>query len=175
LNFDGNRYCAPPQLVGQPFLLKADSSVVTLYHNQKEIVSYPRCWRHGQTIGAERFEKELLALRPAATRSRAQQRLILFLEPFMPREAVESYLHGLANTDRSLARQLAELLNLIPQYGPDAVAAAIARAEEAGAFGADYVANILRQQLCPRPVQTRSPTRPVVERAVHRSTVVARL
>jgi transposase len=153
LNFDGNRYCAPPQLVGQPILLKADSSVVTLYHNHKEIVSYARCWKRGQTIGAERFEKELLALRPAAARSQAQQRLILFLEPFMPREAVESYLHGLANTDRPLSRQITELLNLIPQYGPDAVAAAIARAEEAGAFGADYIANILRQQLCPRPVQ----------------------
>jgi predicted component of type VI protein secretion system len=55
--------------------------------------------------------------------------------------------------DRSLSRQLNELLNLIPLYGPEAVASALASAEKGGAFGSDYVANILRQQLCPRPVQ----------------------
>jgi transposase len=153
LYFDGNRYCVPPHLVGQHLIVKADSSVVIIYHHLKEIVSYPRCWKRGQTIGAERFEKELLALRPAAACSQAQRRLILFLEPFIPRQTVESYLRGLADSDRSLSRQLNELLNLIPQFGPEAVAAALARADAAGAFGSDYVANLLRQQLCPRPVQ----------------------
>jgi transposase len=153
LHFDGNRYCAPPQLVGERLIIKADASVVTLYHRHREIVSYPRCWKRGQTIGAERFEKELLALRPAAACSQAQRRLILFLEPFVVRQTVESYLRRLADGDRSLSRQIQELLNLIPQYGPEAVAAALARAEGAGAFGSDYVANLLRQQLCPRPVQ----------------------
>ena len=153
LHFDGNRYCAPPLLVGQRLVVKADSSVVTLYHQHKEIVSYPRCWRRGQTIGAERFEKELLAARPAAACSQAQQRLILFLEPFVPRQTAESYLRGLTDTGRTLSRQIGELLNLIPQFGPEAVAAALVRASEAGAYGSDYVANLLRQQACPRPVQ----------------------
>jgi len=115
--FDGNRYCAPPQLVGQKLIIKANSSAVTLYQRHKEIVSYARCWKRGQTIGAER------------------------------------YLRGLADTDRSLSRQINELLNLIPQYGADAVATALATAEKGHAFGSDYVANILRQQLCPRAVQ----------------------
>jgi hypothetical protein len=77
----------------------------------------------------------------------------LFLEQFIPRPTVESYLRGLAETDRSLSRQISELLNLIPQYGADAVATALATAEKGRAFGSDYVANILRQQLCPRAVQ----------------------
>jgi transposase len=153
LSFDGNRYCAPPHLVGQKLTVKATSAVVTLYHRNQEIVSYPRCWKRGQTIGAERFEKELWALRPAAACSQAQRRLILFLEPFLPHQTVEGYLRGLAETDRSLSRQLQELLSLIPLYGPEAVATALASAEKAGAFGSDYVANLLRQQLCPRPVQ----------------------
>jgi hypothetical protein len=70
-------------------------------------------------------------------------------------------LRGLANSDRSLARQIAELLALIRQYGPDAVAAAIRAAQAAGAFGADYVGNILRQRQARRdpqpPVQLRNP------------------
>jgi transposase len=153
VSFDGNRYCAPPQLVGQKLIVKANSSVVTLYHRHKEIISYARCWKRGETIGAERYEKELLAARPAAACSQAQRRLTLFLEQFIPRPTVESYLRGLAEGDRSLSRQITELLNLIPQYGADAVATALATAEKGRAFGADYVANILRQQLCPRAVQ----------------------
>jgi len=153
VSFDGNRYCAPPQLVGQKLIVKANSSAVTLYQRHKEIVSYARCWKRGQTIGAERYEKEMLAARPAAACSQAQHRLTLFLEQFVPRATVESYLRGLAETDRSLSRQISELLNLIPQYGADAVATAMATADKGRAFGSDYVANILRQQLCPRAVQ----------------------
>jgi predicted component of type VI protein secretion system len=59
----------------------------------------------------------------------------------------------LADTDRSLARQVRELLALVREYGPDAVAAALNKAHAAGAFGADYIANILRQQQTRREVQ----------------------
>src|SRR5579872_4100869 len=74
---------------------------------------------------------------------------------------VEAYLRDIAETDRALSRQLTELLELIRQYGPEAVAKAIEKASAARAFGADYVANILRQQQCPRrpqpPLRLRDP------------------
>ena len=63
------------------------------------------------------------------------------------------YLEQLANTDRSLAKQIRELLALVREYGPQAVAQAIAQAHAARAFGADYIANILRQQQVRREVQ----------------------
>ncbi len=66
---------------------------------------------------------------------------------------VEAYLRDIADTDRALSRQLTELLELIRQYGPEAVADAIEKASAARAFGADYVANILRQQQSPRRPQ----------------------
>jgi len=161
LHFDGNRYCAPPHLVGQRLLVKADASSVTLYHGLQEVVRYPRCWRRGQTLGAERFEKELLAHRAAAQRSQAQQRLIALLAADCPQEAVEAYLRGLADSHRALSRQITELLQLIRLYGPPAVAGALQKALAARAFGADYVANLLRQQLSPRnpqpPLQLRDP------------------
>src|SRR5215472_18376949 len=59
----------------------------------------------------------------------------------------------MADTDRVLARQIAELLELVRQYGPDAVVGAMTKAHQAHAFGAEYVANILRQQQCPRREQ----------------------
>ncbi|MBI4469807.1 MAG: IS21 family transposase [Acidobacteria bacterium] len=148
LSFDGNRYCVAPRYVGRRLTVRADSSSVTIYDQHQEVVRYPRSWRRGQTFGAERFEKELFAQMAAAERSAAQHRVVMWLGP-----ASEEYLRRLANTDRSLSRQVRELLTLIRDYGPDPVAAALAKAHAAGAFGADYVANILRQQQSRRDVQ----------------------
>jgi len=148
LTFDGNRYCVPPRYVGHKLTVKADSSTLAIYDQTREIVCYARCWERGRTFGAERFQKELYAQMAAAQRSASQQRLIVLLGP-----ASELYLRQLANTDRSLARQVRELFTLIRDYGPEAVSSALQKAHAAGAFGSDYVANILRQQQLRREVQ----------------------
>ena len=148
LSFDGNRYCVPPRYVGRHLTIKANACSVTIYDQHQEIVSYARCWQRGETLGAERFQKELLAQRAAAQRSAEQQRLVSMLGPVS-----ESYLRRLADTDRSLTRQVRELLLLVREYGPEAVATAMAQAHAAGAFGADYIANLLRQQRMRRDVQ----------------------
>jgi len=148
LYFDGNRYCVHPRYVGFHLTVRADAQAVAIYDHDNEVTRYPRCWRRSQTLGAERFEKELLEQRPAAQRSAAQRRLILFLG-----ETGESYLRQLAETDRSLSRQIKELLILVRQYGPDSVLAAIRKAHAAGAFGADYIANILVQEQSAREIQ----------------------
>jgi transposase len=148
LSFDGNRYCVPPRYVGHKLTVKADSSGLTIYDQSKEIVSYPRSWERGRTFGAERFQKELFAQLAAAERSAAQQRLVQLLGP-----TSEYYLRKLAETDRNLARQIRELLELVRDYGPEAVAAALEKAYAARAFGSDYIANILRQHRSRRDIQ----------------------
>ena len=117
LSFDGNRYCVPPRYVGRRLTVKADSSSVIIYDQHQEIVRYLRCWWRGQTFGAERFQKELFAQMVAAERQASQHRVVALLGP-----ASEEYLRQLANTDRSLTRQVRELLTLIRDYGPSAVA-----------------------------------------------------
>ncbi len=159
LQFDGNKYCVPHRYVGQRLTVKADAGAVTIYERVTEVVSYPRSWRRGQTFGAERFEKLLAEQRPAARRSQAQQRLIDSLDGLCSRQLLEAYLRDLADMDRSLARQISELLELIRQYGPDIVASAIEKASAARALGADYVANIVRQQQSPRRPQPPVPLR----------------
>lgn len=161
LRFDGNRYCVPHRYVGRKLIIKADSSSVSIYDRVEEVVSYARSWRRGQTFGAERFEKLLAEERPAARRSQAQQRLLDSLDGVCSRSTVEAWLRGVADTDRSLSRQIQELLELMRQYGPEDVAGAIEKAAAACAFGADYIANILRQQRSPRrpqpPLRLRDP------------------
>lgn len=148
VSFDGNRYCVPPRYVGHKVTIKADGSSVTIYDQSKEIVCYGRCWERGRVFGAERFQKELFAQLAAAQRSAAQDRLVRLLGP-----TSEYYLRKLAETDRGLARQIRELLELVRDYGPESVAAALEKAYAAQAFGADYIANILRQQQTPRDIQ----------------------
>jgi hypothetical protein len=128
--------------------VKADSQSIVIYDHDREVARYVRCWRRGQTFGAERFEKELLQQRASADRSAAQRRLCLFLG-----EIGESYLRGLAETDRSLTRQINELLILVREYGSESVMAAVKKAQSAGAFGADYIANILMQEKSAREMQ----------------------
>jgi transposase len=161
-HLDANHYCAPARWVGRRLIAKADSSSVALYDPQgTEIVRYPRSFRRGQTFGAERFEKELLDHRPAARRSQAQQRLLALLRGLCSPETVDAYLRGLADSDRSLLRQLHQLLDLFRAYRPEQVAAALEKALAARAFGADYVAHLLRQMQSPRepqpPLQLRDP------------------
>ena len=161
LQFDANRYCVPARYVGRRLTVKADAGCVTIYDGVHEVISYARSWRRGQTFGAERFEKLLAEQRPAARRSQAQQRLLDSLDGLCSRALVEAYLRAMADTDRSFSRQLSELLELVRQYGPDVVAGALEKASVARAFGADYVANLVRQQQWPRrpqpPLQLRDP------------------
>ena len=167
LCFDGNRYCVPPRYAGRNY---RESGFRRRDHLRPihEIVSYARCWERGRTFGAERFQKELFAQLAAAQRSAAQQRLMQILGP-----TSEYYLRKLAETDRSLTRQVRELLELVRDYGPEAVGAALEKAYEARAFRADYIANILRQQQTRRDVQP--PLRlkhPELNELVHRSTLI---
>jgi hypothetical protein len=68
-------------------------------------------------------------------------------------EEGEAYLRALDETDRKLSRQIRELLDLVRQYGPESVIAAIGKARRVGAFGSDYMANILLQEQAPRQLQ----------------------
>lgn len=153
MRFDGNRYCVPQRYVGRRLTIKADAGSVTVYDRVHEVVTYARCWRRGQTLGADRFEAEIAELRPAARRSRAQERVLAYLSPLCESGLVEAYLRDISDTDRALSRQLPELLDLVRQYGPELVARALTKAAAARAFGSEYVANILRQQDTPRRPQ----------------------
>lgn len=147
--FDGNRYCAPPSTVGRRITVKADESNVTLYEQERELASYPRCWSRAQTIGADRFHNAILAQLPAVAKSAAQQRLVQLVGG-----EIEDYLRGIADGGaRNLHRQIQELLVFTRDFGPEEVGKAIHRAHLAKAFGADYVGNILRQSLAPRALQ----------------------
>jgi len=175
LQFDGNRYCVPHRFIGRHLTVKADASSVTIYHRYQEIVSYARSWRRGKTFGAERFERELSEQRPAARRSQAQRRFLDFLDGLCSPDVAEGYLRGVADSDRVLSRQLNELLELIRQYGAEAVAG------RRQSLCRSRLRRRLRRQHPPpatsaaEAAAAASSPRSAVERTRHRSVVAAGL
>jgi hypothetical protein len=105
------------------------------------MVSNSLCWQRGQTLRAEGFQKELFAQLAAAQFRPHNSAWSVCWGP-----ASESCLRRLADTLRSLARQLRELLLLILEYVPDALAPAVRKARAAGASGGDYIPSAERFQ-----------------------------
>ena len=155
LHFDGNRYCVPPPYVGRKLTVKADSSSVTIYDQHHEIVRYARCWQRGQTFGAERFQGKELSLgsstRSAPTdRSAAQQRLVVLLGP-VPLEEIPATVGGYGSIPRPASPRTA---SPDPRLRPGGSRrSTCGRPMPRVRFGADYIANILRQQQSRREVQ----------------------
>jgi hypothetical protein len=166
LPFDGNRYCVPHRYVGRRLTIKADSSSVTIYGRFDEVVSYARSWRRGQTFGTARFEKLLAEQRPAARRSQAQQRLLDSLDGLCSRSVLQAYLRVMADTDRSLGRQISELLELIRQYGPQDVAIAI----EKGGRRPRFRRRVCHQYPAPAAISAPSATTAASARSVAQRT-----
>lgn len=156
VHFDGNRYQVPPACVGQQLTLRADARTVRLFHEDRLVVDYPRAYGHNQVVGAARFDRELRAQRPGAAVSLAQRTIRDQLG-----EVADTFLRQCLDNHRALRREVAELAQLLRQFDPAAVAAAIAEATAARAFGVDYLAAILRRQANPRhlepPVDIRDP------------------
>jgi hypothetical protein len=65
-------------------------------------------------------------------------------------EEAKSYLENLAATQHSLKKNLKRLLQLKDEYGPHALIEAMKRAALHRAYGADYIENILYQEMTPQ-------------------------
>ena len=162
LHFDGNRYCVPHRYVGRRLTVKADSSSVTIYDRvagDRLAMRAPGGAAKPSAPSVSKPNWPSCAPRPdARRRSNASSQ---FSMASVPRPCWKPICATWPIPTARCRRQLPELLELIRQYGPEAVAAAIEKAAAARAFGADYVANILRQQQSPRrpqpPLRLRDP------------------
>jgi len=81
---------------------------LSIYDQQQEIVSYPRCWQRGEVLGAERFQKNC----STTGRGRAVGSTTT-LDRLAGPGFGKSIYGAWRTTDRSLARQVRELLALI--------------------------------------------------------------
>lgn len=144
LRFDGNTYTSPPWTVGKNLTLKADQRKVYIYHHERQIAVHERS-----------FERYLRIENPEHTaqveKVRHKQQLDRQSEVFLSlgKTAVE-FLEKLPEHRASLRKSIGKLLALKDEYGEDSLLYAMKKAMERNLYGADYVENILYQEMTPK-------------------------
>ena len=137
VTFENNTYSVPPKHVGQWATLRASPTEISVYDGPSLIARHRRCYETHQDILDAEHAKEVLARKRRAS-GQTLQRLFLTLAP-----EAEKYLSGLVKTEGSVERHLRRILDLVATYGRAEVVGALLRCLEYGAYGSDYVENVL--------------------------------
>jgi transposase len=153
IRFDRNTYTVPPWCIDKELTLKADQSEIRLFHKTRKIVAHKRCWRKRQRIEHPAHTEEALKRKRKAIESSEIGIFSALGEEF------REFLGGLNQTDQPVKKSIRRLLELKDQYGTGSLSWAVLKAIRHGAFGADYIENILYQEMTPQtkhlPVQTK--------------------
>lgn len=149
IRFDANSYTAPPWCIGKQLTLKADQKEVRLYHRERLIAIHARCWQRKQRIENPRHLEEAKKRQHRALES-AEENLFKSLG-----EEFREFLCRLAKSSQPLQKSLEKILNLKDQYGKGSLSWAIQKALQHNAIGADYIENILYQEMTPQTTHPR--------------------
>lgn len=144
VRFDGNTYTNPPWTIGKKLTLKADQDTITIYHRQKVVASHHRCWDRKRRIENPSHQEQVRKIQKRLWFDR-DVALFAALGP----EARE-YLQALPQTRQSIKKDVSRLLALKDQYGSGSLLYALKKAIQHKAYGADYIQNILYQEMTPQ-------------------------
>lgn len=144
IRFDANAYTTPPWAIGKQVTLKADQDTVTIFHKQNKICAHNRCWQRKQRIETPSHREQVRKL---------QRKLWLDKDitafSSLGQQAVE-YLQALVEARLPIKKNVSKLLSLKDEYGAVSVIYAIKKALVHNAIGADYIENILYQEMTPQ-------------------------
>ena len=144
VRFDANTYTTPPWAIGKWVTLKADQQTVIIFYQHKKIATHDRCWQRGQRIETPTHKEQVRKL---------QRKLWLDKDiaafSSIGKEAV-TYLQALSQARQPIKKNVSKLLSLKDDYGTTSIIYALKRALVHNAIGADYIENILYQEMTPK-------------------------
>ncbi len=143
VRFDGNTYTAPPWAIGKYVTLKANHSTVILFYLDKQIAVHSRSFERKKRIQRPSHQEQVKKLK----RRLWQDQDISNWSSLGP-EAVE-YLDALVKARQPIKRNVERMLQLKDEYGVDSLIFAVRKAIKFKAYGADYIENILYQEMTP--------------------------
>ena len=144
VRFDANTYTAPPWAIGKQVTLKADQTTVSLFYQEKKIAVHNRCWQRKQRIETDSHRQQVKKLK---RRLWLDKDINAFSS--LGQQAID-YLHALAQAGQPIKKSVSKLLSLKDDYGAVSVIYAIKKALVHNAVGADYIENILYQEMTPK-------------------------
>ena len=143
VRFDGNSYSVPPWSIGKKLTLKADACSVTIYHREKKIAVHTRCWQRHQRIETEAHGQQVKRLQRRLWHDREIAAFASLGED------ARRYLEGMLAAGGGIKKNVTRILALKDEYGSGAIVAAVRKALSFNAYGADYIENILYQEMTP--------------------------
>lgn len=160
IRHDLNDYSIPHTLVGKPLTLVASQSTVRILDGAREVARHRRSYDRHQRIDDPVHIAELVAFKRKALGATAVDRL----KHAVPQ--IEAFLTAAFERGESLARQTAQLLTLLDDYGAEQLRTAVAEALAHETPRASSVAFILtrRRRSHRRPLPVDLSRRPELDR-----------
>lgn len=146
VNFDANRYSVPFAHAGALLELRARPDTVSIYRNAKLVAEHPRNYGRDCDIDNPEHTSRLLKERRRGEDSALLARF-LALSP-----KAEAYFDALSRRDLYGLGHVKRILLLAEIHGREPVATALEEAIELGAYGSDYLRNILEYRRAVEPL-----------------------
>jgi transposase len=142
--FDGNTYTVPPWLIGKHVTVKADSKTVSVYFKDKLVAAHHRSWERHKRIELPEHDE-------AARKHRYKHWLSEDVATLISLgEEAKTYVERLATTHQPIKKTVKRLLALKDEYGAVSLLQAMRKAVSHNAYGAEYIENILYQDMTPQ-------------------------
>jgi transposase len=144
VRFDGNIYSVPPRSIGKKVILKADHDTVTIYHHQKVIAVHSRSFKRKERL---EIPSHLEQVKKMKKKLWQDKQIAAFYS--LGTEA-RDYLEALVTIKQPIKKNVSRLLALKDEYGSHSLIYALTKALRHKAYGADYIENILYQEMTPK-------------------------
>lgn len=157
VNIATNRYSVPTRLVGQTLTARLHLNRIDLFDGMELVASHPRQWgRHIRVVAPEHFEA-VFAKKPRA-RVMVYRDWLVGLSP-----AVATYVSQVCQKHYAqMETQILQLYALARTAGEATFVAAVERAAEQAAIGADYVSALVGKASNGRSLLVRPPAATVL-------------
>ncbi|MBU0728545.1 MAG: IS21 family transposase [Proteobacteria bacterium] len=143
IRFDANVYTVPPWTIGKYLTVKADLLSISLFYRDKLVAEHPRIWDRKKRQEHAQHREHVKKMRNKLYQDRQVAVFLSFGQP------AADYLEKLADTRAPIKKNVAQLLTLKDEYGDNALIYALGKASDLNLYGAEYVRNILYQEMTP--------------------------
>lgn len=154
VRFDGSRYSVPFAYASRTLTLKADEQLVSIYDKEQLIARHHRARQHNQIVEDPAHRKGVFHSKPHATFFKHRDALMAL------GDTAKGYFEAMTSTEINIPHHIKKIMALIDLYGKTEVLSAMEHAMKHGAFGHEYLANIIlsnrRRRSSPHPLGTPS-------------------
>jgi len=137
VRFDTSRYSVPFAYASRTLTLKADQQLVSIYDKEQLIARHQRARENNQLVEDTSHSKGVLQSKPNATFFKHRDALMAL------GETAKGYFEAMCRTQINIPHHVKKIMALVDLYGKTEVLSAMEHAMKYGAFGHEYLANII--------------------------------